>query len=133
MTDEREDAPPDAGSMGRLRGSLEERARRADERDRAADQRDVIAREREQLADERDRIADVREWQLSQALAPRPANAQRRRRETLKRARQANARDGARIDRLEAGLVREDADRHRQAAEREYETTRADLEELIAE
>ena len=133
MTDEPEAAAADAAGVERLRGSLEFRSRCAGERDRVADQREVIADERELLADERDRIADVREWQLSQARAPRPADAQRQRRETLKRARQANGREGAWIDRVEAGFDREDADRARHAAKLEYETARAELERQITE
>ena len=46
----------------------------------------------------------------------------------LKQARQANERDRARIDRLEAGLAREDADQERQATKLDYETARSELE-----
>ena len=63
---------------------LDERERHADERDRVAGQRDRLADEPDQIADERQRIADVREYQLSQARAPRPGDIQRRRREMLR-------------------------------------------------
>lgn len=123
---EPEAVPPKAATE-RLRGILDLRAHRADERDRMADEREAIADERDQLADERARVADVREWQLSQARAPRPDDVQRQRRESLMQARQANERDRARIDRLEAGLAREDADLSRQATKLEYETARKKL------
>ena len=125
---EPEAGAPDGAGVERLRGHFEDRARRADERERVADRREAIADERDQLADERGRIADVREWQQSQARAPRPGDMQRRRRETLRQARRANERDRAGIDRLEAGLAREDTDRHRQAAKLDYETARSELE-----
>ncbi len=79
---------PDAASVERVHGGLDERERRADERERAADERDRIADERDMIADERQRIADVRDYQLSQARAPRPGEIRPQRREMLKRARQ---------------------------------------------
>lgn len=125
MTEERREL--NAG-VERLLQQLESRALRAEERDRVADERDATSDEREQLADERDRIADVREWQLSQARAPRPGDMRRRSGEMLKQARRANERERARIDRLEDGLARSDADEQRQAAELEYRMARHKLE-----
>ena len=119
---------PDGASVARLLGYFEERARRAAERDRVADERDLIADERNQLAAERARIADVREWQLSQARAPRPGDEQRGHRDMLKRARHATERIRARIDRLEAALAREDAGSQRKEAAVEYRTARSKLE-----
>ena len=87
---------PDAATRERMQVHLEERARCADERDRVADERDRIADERDQIADERDRIADVRAWQLSQARAPRPGDAQRQGREMLTRVCKATERAGGR-------------------------------------
>jgi hypothetical protein len=131
MTDgdrEPEVSASNAASVERLRAYLDEGERRADERDQVADQRDLIAEGRDQIAAERARIADVREYQLSQARAPRPGEIHRQREEMLKRARQASDRGRARIDRLAAGLTREDADRQRNEADVAYETARSELE-----
>ena len=119
---------PNAASVERLRGYLDERERRADERDRVADRRDRIADERDQTEDERQRIADVREYQLSQPRAARPGDIQRQGGEMLKRARQASDRSQARNDRLVAGLARQHADRHRNEAQVPYEAARSQLD-----
>lgn len=125
---EPQESAPNAASVDRLHGRLGERERRADERERVADERDRIADERDQIADERARIADVRDYQLSQAWAPRPGEGQRQRQEILKRARQATDRSRARIDRLGAELARDDANRQRIEAGIEYATARSELE-----
>ena len=126
---ERDAAAPDAATIAVLRELLEERERRAAEREQVADQRDRLADERDRLAAERTRIADVRDWHLSLAPAPqRDGDLLKRRQAMLTRARQATERLRDRIDRVEAGLVREDADRQRKDTEVAYETARSKLE-----
>ncbi len=124
---EQEAIAPDAASLEQLRRRLAERERRADERDRVANQRDRIADERDQIAHERNRIADVREWQLAEGRPPKPGDLPRWRREVLKREREALERHLAGVNRRDARLDRDSAERKRTEAAVEHEIARSKL------